>query len=75
VSGLSSITNTAGFHRIVLQADGAHVYAFAFERAGSPFPEWDYLLDSWEEAREFCRERWGVPPDSWQPTNEQPDSN
>ncbi len=50
------------------------MYAFAFERPDSPFPEWDYFLESLSEAKEFCLERWGVPLESWEASAERPNS-
>jgi len=74
VTGIVSRSNTSGLDRVVLQIDEG-VYAFAFESATSPFPEWDYLLDDIENAKAFCLERWGVPLESWGPSDEQPNSN
>jgi hypothetical protein len=75
VSALVAISNGAGLNRVVLQEDEAGgVYAFAFEREDSSFPEWDYLLEGWAAAKDFCRERWGVDPSTWEPTNERPNS-
>jgi hypothetical protein len=73
VTSYCAKTNTQGLDRVVLQEDSG-VYAFAFERPDSLFPEWDYLLDTLAEAKEFCMERWGVPLDSWEPSSERPNS-
>ena len=73
MSAFVSSKNEAGLCRVVLselKAEG--VYAFGFESADSPGPEWDYLQDTLDDAKEFCLERWGVPLDSWAPTTEWP---
>ena len=41
------------------------MYAFAFERPAPSFPERDYLMETWEDAEQFCLEEWGVPLDGW----------
>jgi hypothetical protein len=39
------------------------MYAFAFERPAPSFPEREYLMETWEDAEQFCLEEWGVPLD------------
>ena len=71
MGGLCSTENTAGFNRLLIESDGhGGFYAFAFERAESAFPEWDYLLDDIDDAKAFCLETWGAPLESWRTTDE-----
>jgi hypothetical protein len=75
MTALVSKTNSVGFDRVVLEEDpGLGIYCFAFERADSKFPEWDYLEDTWEIAKSESNRRWGVPLESWTSTNEYPKS-
>jgi len=75
MASLVSASNSSGFDRVVLEEDAGAVYAFAFALPAPSIPEWDYLLETWEEAKRFCLEQWGVPLDSWEPTNEAPNSS
>jgi hypothetical protein len=76
MGSLCSTRNLAGFNRLVIEDVGqGGVYAFAFERADSAFPEWDYLLRDLDEAKAFCLETWGSPLDSWSATAEAPSMN
>ncbi len=74
MASLVSAANSCGFDRVVLEEDGGWVYAFAFQLSGPSFPDLDYLLETWEEAKQFCLEKWGVPLDGWEPTDEGPNS-
>jgi hypothetical protein len=68
---LISSKNTAGLDLIVLEeGKGEGVYCFAFKAPTSSFPEWDYLQDTWELAKSFCLNEWGVPLDAWLETAE-----
>jgi hypothetical protein len=74
MTSVVSAANSRGFDRVVLEEDQGCVYAFAFERPAPSIPEWDYLLETWEEAKRFCLREWGVPLDGWEPTSEAPNS-
>ena len=62
---LESDENTAGLHRIVLEAQGEGVYVFVYETADSAFPERDYLVETMDDAVSMCAEDYGVPAISW----------
>lgn len=63
---LVSTTNTKSFTKTVLEVGDVGVDCFAFERADSPYPEWDYWAQDLDAAKAMCFELWGVPPGSWQ---------
>lgn len=75
MASMVSIANSSGLNRVVLEQDDGAVYAFAFVHPAPSIPEWDYLLDTWDEAKRFCLERWGVPLDSWEFTEVVPNSS
>lgn len=62
---LEAIVGKPGTHRIILQQAREGVYVFIFERPDSPFPEWDYLQDTWEQAKGFCLRKRDIPLDAW----------
>ncbi|MEO0440301.1 MAG: hypothetical protein AAF067_05435 [Pseudomonadota bacterium] len=55
------------FHRYVIEPQPEGVYLFIFEKAGSSFPEKDFLEDSKEVVKEICKEDYGVSIESWGP--------
>ena len=57
---LQAVVDQKDVHHIILQQAREGVYVFVFERADSPFAEWDYLQDDWEHAKAFSRDRYGV---------------
>ncbi|WP_066560404.1 hypothetical protein [Croceicoccus bisphenolivorans] len=58
----------AGPHwRIVLQPKPEGVYIFVWDTKSSSFPEWDYLENTLEIAKECCLEDYGTPASSWRP--------
>lgn len=60
-----SATNDKGFAKTVLEVDDSGMACFAFERADSSYPEWDYWEQDIETAKAMCLDLWGVPTQSW----------
>lgn len=53
------------FARYLIEQQPEGAYLFVFETTDSKFPEWDYLLDVVEDAKEQAIEDYGVPMDAW----------
>jgi len=62
---LEAIVRRAGVDRVVLEQYPEGVYMFVFERPDSQHPYRDYLQDSWDRARGFCEDEYGIPESEW----------
>lgn len=68
-----STQNAVGFDRVILEEDDAvGVYIYVYETPSSKTPEQDQLQDDLEMAQYACRKDFGIPRNSWRPTNKQP---
>lgn len=59
-------------YRIVLRQEVEGVYVFVYSSKTSSFPERDYLQDSVELAKSYCRDELGCGECSWEVLSEPP---
>jgi hypothetical protein len=55
----------AGADRVVLEEYPEGIYVFVFEQADSPHPYRDYLQDTWDQAKGFCKRKYGIAESVW----------
>lgn len=73
MKNLVSKINIVGYDRIILVEDSlVGIYVFVYETAQSKNPEQDHLQDDLAMAKRMCSEDFGVPLDSWMPTDDGP---
>jgi hypothetical protein len=62
---LQAKVGRAGVSHVVLEEYPEGIYVFVFERPDSPHPYRDYLQDTWDMAKGFCEDEYGIPESGW----------